>query len=594
MPYSLKALGTTLSKLYFLAAPYSLKKPLVVLAITLLQGIFQVAGVSSIFPFLAIAADPTAFRNSELGSVLLARLPEMSDAALLTWAGVFSIVMLVGSNAANLASDYARSRYGQDLAHWLRLRLLAQIVSQPWIYFMGNNTGVLLKKTTSDVTQMTLGVLFPLLEGFARFITVAFLAITLFVVDPWIASGALFVLLVYYASVLSFLKARYAQASDDQKAASRGAMTEAQQLLTGIKPIKVHRVEGRFLKRYSVHSTVQSRVNAILPVYFQAPKYILEPIAFGGIIAVVIIQIGMGRDLAAILPALGVIGLAGYRILPAAQLLYAQISQIATSRHSLEEVYDEFQHQKLLDPGESKPAPTFEEPSRIMWANEIRLDAIGFAYPESKKPILHQFSLHIPRNTSVGIVGPTGSGKSTLVDLILGLNTPTHGAILVDGQPITPDRTRAWQAGIGYVPQDVLLIDDTIARNIALGLHDGEIDRQRLTEVAKAAHILEFIQNELSNGFDTMCGERGVRLSGGQRQRIAIARALYHKPDLLILDEATSALDNATEKAVTEAISGLQGTVTMIVVAHRLSTIEKCDRVVDLALFGIPAVHESA
>lgn len=590
---SFKAFGATFSKLYFLAAPYSRRKPLLVLGITLLQGVFQVAGVSSIFPFLAIAADPTAFRSTKVGGVMLSRLPEMSDAALLIWAGTFSIVMLVVSNAANLASDYARARYGQDLAHWLRLRLLAQIVSQPWGYFMSNNTGVLLKKTTNDVMQMTIGVLFPLLEGFARFITVAFLAVTLFVVDPWIASGALIVLFIYYASVLSFLKARYAKASDDQKFAYRGAMTEAQQLLTGIKPIKIHRVEGRFLERFAQHSTVQARVNSILPIYFQAPKYILEPVAFGGIIAAVIIQMGMGRDLAAILPALGVIGLAGYRILPAAQLLYAQISQIATSRHALEEVYDEFQHQNLLTHGKS-PSPKFDQPSRISWARDIRLDAISFAYPEGKKPILDQFRLIIPRNTSVGIVGPTGSGKSTLVDLILGLHTPTHGAILVDGKPITPDRVRAWQAGIGYVPQDVLLIDDTIARNIALGLHDGEIDRQRLIEVAKAAHILEFIQNDLSNGFDTMCGERGVRLSGGQRQRIAIARALYHKPDLLILDEATSALDNATEAAVTEAIAALQGTVTMIVVAHRLSTIEKCDRVVDLAEFHAPTAPAAA
>jgi ATP-binding cassette subfamily C protein len=585
LPSSVKALGSTLSKLYFLAAPYSRRKPLVLLVFTFVQGLLQVAGVTSIFPFLAIAADPVSFRESNLGAATLGYLPEMSNASMLLLAGVFSITMLVVSNASSLTSDYLRARYGQGLAHWLRLRLLSQIVSQPWSYFLRNNTGVILKKTTGDVNQLTNGVLFPMLEGFARLVTVAFLALTLIVVDPWVAIGAILVLLLYYASVLTYLKARYALASSDQKTALRGSMREAQQVLAGIKPIKIHRVESRFIERFAIHSKVQARVRAILPIYYQAPKYILEPIAFGSIIIVVIIQAKMGRDLASILPTLGIIGVAVYRILPAVQLLYAQISQVATSLHALEEVYDEFQQQNSLSSAEPlpSPAPTFIQPARIKWSREIHLEDISFAYPEAKKPVLDHFSLTIPRNSSIGIVGPTGSGKSTLVDLILGLHLPSHGRIVLDGQPITPDLIHAWQAGIGYVPQDVFLIDDTIACNIALGLHDHEIDQQRLREVSEAAQILDFIENELPSGFQTIVGERGVRLSGGQRQRIAIARALYHKPDLLILDEATSALDNTTEAAVTEAITGLQGTVTMIVIAHRLSTIEKCNMIVDLA-----------
>jgi ABC-type multidrug transport system fused ATPase/permease subunit len=580
---SFKNLGAIFTKLYFLAAPYSRRKPLIVLAVTLAQGLFQVAGVTSIFPFLAIASDPAAFRASGIGTAILGRLPELSDVAMLVWAGMFSIAMLAAANVSNLVGDYVRASYVQNLAHWLRLRLLSQIASQPWSYFLQNNTGVLLKKTTADVMEMTRNVIIPILEGFGRLITLLFLGVTLILVDPWIALSAMGVLLLYYASVLTYLRSRYAQASADQKIAHRGFMKEAQQLLGGIKPIKIQHVEDRFIARFAAHSHTQARVNAKLPIYYQAPKYILEPIAFGGIIAVVIIQAAMGRDFASILPTLGVIGLAGYRMLPAAQILYAQISQVATSRHALEEVYDEFQQQHLLTGGKAAASPCFEPPPRFEWSCDIRIDRLTFAYPEAKKPVIEEFSLTIPRNSSVGIVGSTGSGKSTLVDLILGLHQPTSGTIRVDGQPLGPDNIRSWQAGIGYVPQDVFLIDDTLARNIALGLLEAEIDYTRLREVATAAHLLEFIENDLPRGFDTFVGERGVRLSGGQRQRVAIARALYHRPSLLILDEATSALDNATEAAVTEAITSLQGSVTMLVVAHRLSTIERCEKVIDLS-----------
>jgi len=489
---------------------------------------------------------------------------------------------LVAANASNLISDYVRARYAQGLAHWLRLRLLTQIVAQPWSYFLRNNTAVLLKKTTGDVMQMTIGVIFPMLEGFSRLVTLVFLAVTLLLVDPWVAGSAIMVLLLYYVSVLTYLKVRFAVASAEQNEAYRGTMVEAQQLLAGIKPIKIQRAEDHFLERFGTHSQSLAHVSARLPIYYQAPKYILEPIAFGGVVGVVIVQAGMGQDLNAILPTLGVIGLVGYRMLPAAQILYGQISQIATSLYALEEVYDEFQQHNLLANGSSPAIPSFEPPLRLKWSRHIRLDDLSFAYPETKRPIIDHFSLSIPHNSSVGIVGPTGAGKSTLVDLILGLHQPTSGAIRIDGKPLSPANIRAWQAGIGYVPQDVFLIDDTLARNIALGLPDEAIDRERLCEVAAAARILDFIEQDLPDGFDSMVGERGVRLSGGQRQRVAIARALYHKPSLLILDEATSALDNATEAAVTEAIASLQGSITMIVVAHRLCTIERCGQIVDL------------
>jgi ATP-binding cassette subfamily C protein len=207
---------------------------------------------------------------------------------------------------------------------------------------------------------------------------------------------------------------------------------------------------------------------------------------------------------------------------------------------------------------------------------------VSFRYPSTSRPALDGLSLTIAKNASLAVVGPTGSGKSTFVDLLLGLYQPTAGEILIDGRPLTPALVPSWQASIGYVPQDIFLIDDTIARNIAFGVPDNEIDDARLREACAMAQLLDFIEAQLPDGLDTNVGERGVRLSGGQRQRIGLARALYHRPSLLILDEATSALDVATEAKLLEALRSLAGKLTMVVAAHRLSAVENCDQLVNL------------
>jgi len=250
----------------------------------------------------------------------------------------------------------------------------------------------------------------------------------------------------------------------------------------------------------------------------------------------------------------------------------------------VDEVYDEFvaaETDNSIAPATS--SEPVERAKPLTWNNTITLRNISFRYPGILLPALDCLSLTIPKNTSLGVIGPTGSGKSTLVDLLLGLYEPTAGEILIDGRPLVPALVQAWQATIGYVPQEIFLVDDTIARNIAFGLSENEIDRVRLRDVCAMAQILDFIETETRGGFDTYVGERGVRLSGGQRQRIGLARALYHRPSLLILDEATSALDVATEARLLEALRGLEGKLTMVVAAHRLSAVANCDQIVDLA-----------
>jgi len=281
---------------------------------------------------------------------------------------------------------------------------------------------------------------------------------------------------------------------------------------------------------------------------------------------------------------------AGYRLLPALQLLYIQLVTVAANQYTLKQLEEEMLNiEEETVP--TKPAMTPSVPA-LSFQGELRLENIAFQYPAANTPVLDGFSLTIAKNESVGIAGPSGSGKSTLVDLILGLHIPQSGQICVDSEPLTGKNMAAWRQMIGYVPQDIYLLDETIAANIAFGV--DQADPAALREAALGAQILDFIENELPQGFQTTVGERGVRLSGGQRQRIGLARALYHRPQVLILDEATSALDHQTELAVMETIHRLQGTLTIITIAHRLSTLERCDRIIRMESGGIVAKTESA
>jgi ABC-type multidrug transport system fused ATPase/permease subunit len=580
-------------RVFFLARPYGRAKLGAIFSLSLAQALFQVIGITSIFPFLAIAADPDRIRRSHFGTKFLSLFPPMENRQLLLVAGIIAILALLLSNAVNLLSDYARTRYAQNFGHWLRVRLLRRMASQPYTYFLQRNSGDLLKKIMGDVMNYTSGVLLPLLDTVARVFTAVLLLVTLFLVQPVIALSAAIVLGAYYVVIFRLLARKRREVDEGLRISIAGSYREAQQMLGGIKPVKVHRAEEHFLSRFSRHSAVLAQMYARLPVFANSARYFVEPLAFGGLVVAVLLLAARGRDFSDILPNLGVMALAGYRLLPSLQLLYAQLTQVSSMRHAVDEVYDEF---VAAETDKSMARVISTEPvtvaSRFRWKNAITLCEVSYGYPGVPRPALDGLSIVIPKNTSLGVIGPTGSGKSTLVDLLLGLYYPTAGEILIDGQPLTPSLVPSWQASIGYVPQEIFLIDDTIARNIAFGLPDEKIDHTRLREACAMAQLLDFIEAELPDGFSTNVGERGIRLSGGQRQRIGLARALYPRPSLLILDEATSALDVGTEAKLLEALRGLSGTLTMVVAAHRLSAVAHCEQLIDLAKMT-PAVNGS-
>ena len=583
MPRFVHNVADLIRRVFFLARPYGRAKLAGVFSLSLAQALFQVIGITSIFPFLALAADPERIRRSHFGTRFLGMFPPMENRQLLLVAGVIAVAALLASNAVNLLAEYARTRYAQNFAHWLRVRLLRRMASQPYTYFLQRNSGDLLKKILGDVGNYTIGVLLPLLDTVARLLTAVLLLVTLFLVQPVIAVSAAIVLGGFYVITFRLLARKRREVDENLRTHLAGFFREAHQMLGGIKPVKVHRAEEHFLVRFAGHSGIIAKMNARVPIFGNSARYLVEPLAFGGLVVAVLLLAARGRDFSDILPNLGVMALAGYRLLPSLQLLYSQLTQVSSMRHAVDEVYDEFveaETDRFVSPAITSDLVMPATP--LHWNDEITLREISFRYPGASRPALNGISLIIAKNTSLGVIGPTGSGKSTLVDLLLGLYQPTKGEILIDGRPLTTALVPAWQATIGYVPQDIFLIDDTIARNIAFGLPDNEIDPSRLREACAIAQILDFIETELAAGFDTIVGERGIRLSGGQRQRIGLARALYRRPSLLILDEATSALDMATEAKLLDALRSLAGKLTMVVAAHRLSTVAGCDQLIDL------------
>jgi ATP-binding cassette, subfamily B, bacterial PglK len=584
VPRFIHSVSDLIRRVLFLSRPYGRLKLGLVFSLSLAQALFQVIGVTSIFPFLAIAADPDRIRRSHFGTRFLSLFPPMDNHQLLLVAGTVAVAGLLVSNAVNLLAEYSRTRYSQSFGHWLRVRLLRQIASQPYIYFLQRNSGHLLKKVLGDVTNYTTGVLLPLLDTVARLLTAALLLVTLFLVQPVIALSAAIVLGGFYVIIFRLLSRKRREVDENLRISISGFFREAHQMLGGIKPVKVHRAEEHFLTRFAGHSAIVAQMGARVPIFGNSARYLVEPIAFGGLVVAVLVLAAKGRDFSDILPNLSVMALAGYKLLPSLQLLYSQLTQVSSMRHAVDEVYDEFVAAET-DPSIA-PTTSGDLLARVTpytWNVAITLRGVSFFYPTAARPAIRGVSLTIAKNTSLGVIGPTGSGKSTLVDLLLGLYQPTAGEILIDNQPLTPSLVPSWQATIGYVPQDIFLIDDTIARNVAFGLPDTEVDPNRLREACAMAQLLDFIETELPVGFDTIVGERGIRLSGGQRQRIGLARALYHCPSLLIMDEATSALDLATEAKLLDALRGLAGKITIVVAAHRLSTLAGCDQVIDLS-----------
>src|SRR6476660_7846425 len=397
MPRFVHSVSDLLRRVLFLARPYGRAKLAGVFSLALVQAVFQVIGATSIFPFLAIAADPDRIRRSHFGTLFLALLPPMNNWELLITTGVIAIVGVLLSNTINLLSEYERTRYAQNFAHWLRVRLLRRMASQPYTYFLQRNSGELLKKIFTDVINYTVGVLLPLLDTIARALTSVLLLATLFLVQPVIALSAALGLGGFYVITFRLFARKRREVDENLRIHSTGFYQEGHQMLGGIKPVKVNRAEEHFLARFAGHSAIIAKMNARVSI-FNSARYLVEPLAFGGLVVAVLLLAARGRDFSDILPNLGVMALAGYRLLPSLQLLYGQLTQVSSMRHAVDEVYDEF---TTAETERSIPSVVTVEPATpvrsFAWNKAVTLCDVSYRYPGISRLALQGLSIIIPK-----------------------------------------------------------------------------------------------------------------------------------------------------------------------------------------------------
>jgi len=541
----------------------------------LVMSVFEVVGIASVLPFMSIVSAPeTIFENEWLHKVYQ-HFGFTGERQFLIAFGIAVLVTFAFANLFSLYTRWMQHKFTWDSAYSLAQRMLVVYTSMPYSFFLAHNTSDMGKQVLNEVSEFINNFLLPATELCARLLVAFLIFVLLVVVDPLLATIVLGVLGGAYFVIFGAVKAYLTSIGKSRMTAVQQRFKTANEMLEGIKAVKAHGVEDHFLTRFGAASRTFSTVQARYRIVSQAPKFLVETLAFGGIISVVLYVLSTGKGFQEIVPVLSLYALAGYRLLPSLQKLFDTFSSVRFNYPIIDAIYEDLRMEDEIDQSERER----DDAEPLEFTSGIHIDDVSFRYPSSDDYVLRKISATIRKNTHVAFVGSTGSGKSTLIDIIMGLLTPEQGRILVDGQEVSGARIRAWRRLIGYVPQDVFLLDDTIISNIAFGVDEEDADLKRVERAARIANMHDFIVSELPDGYHTVVGERGVRLSGGQRQRLGLARALYHEPKVLVLDEATSALDGITEDAVMSSISGLTEDCTAIIVAHRLTTVRHCDRI---------------
>lgn len=538
-----------------------------------LAGFLEMLAVTSVVPFLGTLARPAFAESDPRLAKLHALLGVGSPAQFLAYLGGIVLLILVVANTFSAATAWLMLRFANRQGHALSVRMLATYLAKPYVFHLDRHIAELQKNVFSEVQRVTGGILIPAVQIIAKLSVALFLCALLVLINPLVA--VVMAAALGSAYVILYKVARAALHTAGRVSVETNALrnTLGLEALAGAKEIKLLGREKEFLQRFAEPSLRWAGTQTISQALSQLPRYAVETLAFSLILLLAIYLLGTGRGMGDLLPLLGLYAFAGYRLMPALQQIFGGFALIRSCQASLDAVLADLQPPSglLVDSGKTP------RESKIPINSFIELVDVGYRYPGETAWALQPVSLRIPKNGSVALVGATGSGKTTIVNLLLGLLPPAAGSLRVDGVEVDEHNVRRWQRSIGHVPQQVFLCDDTITRNIALGLPDAEIDMTRVEQVARLARLHSFVVGELPKGYDTVVGDRGIRLSGGQRQRIGIARALYPDPDLLVLDEATSALDNVTENAVLEALQALAGRKTIVMVAHRLTTVRGCD-----------------
>ena len=537
----------------------------------------ELLGVASIMPFLAVLADPAIIETNTYLAWAYELFGFSDHNSFLILLGGITTAVIVVSQLFKALTTYALLRFTRACEVSLSARLLSGYLRQPYVWFLGRNSADLGKTILSEVEAFATNVFGASLRVLAYGMLVAAIVGFLLFINPLIAvTGALFIG-GSYALIFLKLRVMLLDMGAERMRMNTERFRAAQEAIGGIKDVKLLGLEDAYLERYRRVARHFARTKAMAMIAAELPRYLLEAIVFGAMMLLLLLLLTTSDgSIGTILPVVGVFAFAGMRLFPVMNTLYRAISGLRFQGPILDALHEDFR--TIVTPNAAACANA-EAPAPLSLRRELQLVDIVYRYPGAERGALEGLNLTITAGTTVGLVGTTGAGKTTVVDVILGLLEPQDGELRVDDVVIGARNRRAWQRGLGYVPQQIFLTDDGVAANIALGVAPNRIDMAAVERAARIANLHDFVQQELPQGYATMVGERGVRLSGGQRQRIGIARALYHDPSVLILDEATSALDNLTERAVMDAVNNLGRAKTIVMIAHRLSTVRNCDTI---------------
>ena len=542
--------------------------------LVVLMAFAEVAGVAAIGPFMALVGDISLLE----GDGKLAQLYSLSGLEdprdFLFWLGVAVLVALTGAAAISMFTTWRLSLYAAQIGAEISTRLYKHYMQQPWLFHANASSSQLTNRIAQEAGRVTNVVIQPLMQMNAKGALAVVMVTAIFIFNPVVALAGLLIFAVAY--ILLYKTVRK-QLSSNGRAISQANQQRFKLMNEGFGGIKDTLLLGRqtdFNQRFEETSYKLGRAQGVTRGLSQVPRYAMELIAFGAVIFLVLYLLSAyDGNLGDILPVLSVYALAGFKLLPAFQQMYTSLAQVKGNIASFDSIEQDLRASRNIE--DMKPAL---KAGKLAPKQLIKLDNVSFSYPDKEEKALIEFTLDIPVKQVIGLVGASGSGKSTAIDVLLGLIEPQTGSLVVDGEKLEGEKRRAWQNNVGFVPQAIFLADSSIRENIAFGIPADEIDESRVKRAAQMAHLDDLLES-LHEGLNTRVGERGIQLSGGQRQRIGIARALYDDAEVLVLDEATSALDGITEKLVMDAIHDFSGKKTIIMIAHRLATVKKCDHI---------------
>ncbi len=567
----------TLKKLLSLLNSKERKDAVFLTFMIVIMALLDMIGVASILPFMTVLTNPDIIETNTLLNQMYQislKFGVENNTDFLFILGVIVFLLLVTSLFFKGFTTYLQLRFAQLREYSIGKRFIEGYLNQPYSWFLNRNSSDIGKTILSEVSIVVGKGMKPLMDLISGSLVAIALIILLVITDPQLALMVGFLLSATYGLIFKISSSYLKRIGKERLKSNNLRFLAVSEAFGAAKQLKISGLEKVFAKRFSDPAKKYAIYKASAAVIAHLPRFALEGLAFGSIMLIILYLMTKNVAVITALPIISLYVFAGYRLIPALQQIYASLSKFAFVAPSLDSLCKDI---KNLQPS------YIDANDEILNLNKtIKLKNINFFYPNGSRKILKEINMNISAKTTVGLIGATGSGKTTIIDIILGLLEAQSGTLEVDHTVITKQNLRSWQRTIGYVPQHIYLSDTCITSNIAYGIDHKNVNHDAVEKAAKIANLHDFVINELPDQYRTKVGERGIRLSGGQLQRIGIARALYSNPQVLIFDEATSALDNETEKAVMDAVNNIKKNITIIIIAHRLNTVKNCDYIYKL------------